>query len=613
MIEKNVVNHIIRQYFNQENILVKHQIESFNNLIDEILPKIISNVFPINVSVNNNTIELGVENIKFERPIYTEKNGCTKVMTPSVARYKNYTYSLVVVVDINLKLTKENSTTINKLENIILCKIPIIVKSKYCVYKQDILNECKYDTGGYAIVNGNEKVLIAQEKVVPNVIHLYSASNNTKYKCIAEVKSLSPEYYGIVKTTTLKLLDKGIIYNNRIYIRFPRIKKDLPIGIIFRALGCLTDKEIIYHIIDNDNGEIDNIIIKLLKGTLSENNDIYTEEEAISYISKFINNDNSNYNESVKYEYTKNIVKKDLLPHLNTDLKKIHFIGLMVNNLIKLSLNLIEPTNRDSYINKRMEVAGVLMGNLIFQGLNKISKDIKLHISKNINKSITDNSNQLLNELNILKIIKPNYIENILKSALATGNWGLKNTINRQGVSQVLNRLTYMSTLSHLRRVSTPIDSSGKLIGPRKLQNTQWGYICPSETPEGHSIGVVKNLSVTCEITNEIEYDHILLYLKDSIIEIDEIDLFKLNKTKITKLFINGDFIGYVNEPDIFVKDFKEKRDNKCIHYHSSIHWDIHFNTIKIYTDKGRCTRPLLKNCSVNLDNYKDLSWKISY
>ena len=127
---------------------------------------------------------------------------------------------------------------------------------------------------------------------------------------------------------------------------------------------------------------------------------------------------------------------------------------------------------------------------------------------------------------------------------------------------------------------------------------------------EGHSIGVVKNLSVTCEITNEIEYDHILLYLKDSIIEIDEIDLFKLNKTKITKLFINGDFIGYVNEPDIFVKDFKEKRDNKFINYHSSIHWDIHFNTIKIYTDKGRCTRPLLKNCSVNLDNYKDLSWK---
>ena len=117
---------------------------------------------------------------------------------------------------------------------------------------------------------------------------------------------------------------------------------------------------------------------------------------------------------------------------------------------------------------------------------------------------------EIINELNISKIIKPNFIENILKSALATGNWGLKSTINRQGVSQVLNRLTSMSTLSHLRRISTPIDSSGKLIGPRKLQNTQWGYVCPSETPEGHSIGVVKNLSVTCEITNEISISPIL-------------------------------------------------------------------------------------------------------
>ncbi len=613
MIDKNHINHIIHQYFNQENILVNHQIESFNNLIDEILPNIISNIFPISVSVNNSTIEIFANNIKFERPYYTEKNGCTKVMTPSVARYKNYTYSLVVVIDITIKLTKDKTTTINTIENIILCKIPIIVKSKYCVYKQGIFDECKYDTGGYAIVNGNEKVLIAQEKVVPNIIHLYRAPNNTKYKYIAEVKSISPEYYGIVKTTTAKLLDKGLIYNNRIYIKFPRIKKDIPMGIVFRALGCLSDKEIIYHIIDNNKGEIDNVMIKFLKGTLSENNDIYSEEEAISYISKFISNDNSYYSDNVKYDYTKNIIKRDLLPHLNTDFKKIQFLGLMINNLIKLSLKLIEITNRDSYINKRMEVAGVLMGNLIFQGLNKISKDIKLHITKNINKSFSEDSNQVLNELNIVKVIKPNYIENILKSALATGNWGLKNTINRQGVSQVLNRLTYMSTLSHLRRVSTPIDSSGKLIGPRKLQNTQWGYICPSETPEGQSIGVVKNLSVTCEITNDIESRHILVYLKDYIIEIDQIDIYSLDKTKTTKLFINGDLLGYIEKPNLFIEDFKHKRKNKCIHYHTSIHWEYSSNSIKIFSDKGRCIRPLLvdiDNFNYDLNEFQKKNWK---
>tara|TARA_B100000900_G_scaffold415953_1_gene448097 strand:- start:3920 stop:7276 length:3357 start_codon:yes stop_codon:yes gene_type:complete len=612
MIDKNHINHIIHQYFSQENILVNHQIESYNNLIDEILPKIISDIFPINTNSNDIKIEIFAKNIKFERPSYTEKNGCTKIMTPSVARYKNYTYSLMVLIDLDIHLTKDNITTTNLIQNIVLCKIPIIVKSKYCVYKQGIFDECKYDTGGYTIINGNEKVLITQEKVVPNIIHLYKAPNNTKYKYISEVKSLSPEYFGIVKTTCLKLLEKPILYDNRIYIRFPRIKKDIPINIVFKSLGCLTDKEILYYIIDNDNSETDNIIIKMLKDSFTENTEIYTETDAINYISKYISNENSNYNDSIKFEYTKNIIKKDLLPHLNSDLKKLHYIGLMVNNLIKFSVGLIKQSNRDSYINKRTEVAGVLMGNLIFQGLNKISKDIKIHINKNITKSNSNDNNQIINELNISKIIKPNYIENILKSALATGNWGLKNTINRQGVSQVLNRLTYMSTLSHLRRISTPIDSSGKLIGPRKLQNTQWGYICPSETPEGQSIGVVKNLSVTCEITSDINPLPILFYLKDYIIEICNIDIYTFNKNH-TKLFLNGDLIGYIKYPDKFINDFKEKRREKLIHYQTSIHWEILSNTIKIFSDRGRCTRPLLfdiNNFNYDISEFKKKNWK---
>jgi DNA-directed RNA polymerase II subunit RPB2 len=312
------------------------------------------------------------------------------------------------------------------------------------------------------------------------------------------------------------------------------MKKDIPISVIFRALGCLTDKEILYHIIDGDNSETDKIMIRIIHNSLLSNENVSTEIEAISYLSKHINVTNYSFSNDIKLDYTKNIIQKDLLPHLDSDYKKIHYLGLMINRLCKFSLGLIKPSNRDGYLNKRMEVAGVLMGNLIYQGMNKISKDIKLYITKNIHSDILAlNENQIINDLNISKIIKPNYIENILKSALATGNWGLKNTINRQGVSQVLNRLTFMSTLSHLRRISTPIDSSGKLIGPRKLQNTQWGYICPSETPEGHSIGVVKNLSVTCEITSDVTSSPILFYLQEYYINLEDVDIYKFNKNDL--------------------------------------------------------------------------------
>jgi len=617
MISKEHVDHIIHEYFTRTNVLINHQIQSYDDLIDNVLPKIISNIFPISVSVKNseiNKIELYVKNIKLERPYYTEKNGCSKVMTPCIARLRNYTYSLKVIVDIIVKNQSKENSTINEIKNIILCKIPIVVKSKYCVYKEDIYSECKYDTGGYTIINGNEKVLITQEKVVPNIIHLYpSARNSTKYKYIAEVKSSSPECYGVVKTTTIKLTNKPLLCDNLIYAKFPRIKKDIPISIVFRALGCLTDKEILYHIIDNDNSEIDKVMIKIIHNSLLNNESIFTEIDAISYISKHINVTNTSFSTDIKLDYTKSIIKKDLLPHLECDFKKIHYLGMMVNRLLKFSLGLIPPSNRDSYLNKRMEVAGVLMGNLIYQGMIKISKDIKLYITKNINPEILSlKDNQIINDLNISKIIKPNYIENILKSALATGNWGMKNTINRQGVSQVLNRLTLMSTLSHLRRISTPIDSSGKLIGPRKLQNTQWGYICPSETPEGHSIGVVKNLSVTSEITSDITTSPVIYYLQDYYTDLSEIDIYTFNKNEYTKLFINGDIIGYIKNPKSFVREFKIHRRNKCIHNHSSIYWEILLNTINVHTDKGRCIRPLLvdiKNFKCDILDFKKKSW----
>ena len=617
MIDKNHINHIIHEYFSREHILINHHIESYNDLIDNILPSIISNVFPVKVNIKKagiDSTEFSVKNIKLERPSYTEKNGCSKVMTPSIARLKNYTYSLQVVVDILIENKVNENSEIYELKNIILCKIPIVLKSKYCVYKEDILSECKYDTGGYLIVNGNEKVLITQEKVVPNIIHLYPApNNNTKYKYISEVKSVSPEAFGVVKTCSIKMTNKPLVFDTKLYIKFPRIKKDIPMSVVFRALGCTTDKEILYHIIDNDGSDIDNALVKILYGSLLENENVYNEMEAIKYLSNHINLSNNSFSDDIKIDYTKSIVKNDLLPHLDSDMKKIHFLGIMINKILKYSLGLIKASNRDSYINKRIEVAGVLMGNLIYQGMNKISKDIKLYINKNISDDILSiKDNRIINELNISKIIKPNYIENILKSALATGNWGLKNTINRQGVSQVLNRLTTMSTLSHLRRISTPIDSSGKLIGPRKLQNSQWGYVCPSETPEGHSIGVVKNFSVTCEITNDISSSPILYYLNEYITQISELDIFKFNKNSLTKLFINGDITGYIGDPDSFVKEFKNLRKNKCIHYHSSIYWDIKQYTIYVFSDKGRCTRPLLsdiENLTISSEEFKKLKW----
>ena len=207
-----------------------------------------------------------------------------------------------------------------------------------------------------------------------------------------------------------------------------------------------------------------------------------------------------------------------------------------------------------------------IVGNLTFQCLNRIIKDLKTHINKELTSGIwqiNDNYSDIINENNINKIIKSNYIESILKGALATGNWGIKNNSNKQGVSQVLNRLTFMSTLSHLRRISTPIDNSGKLIPPRKLHNTQWGYICPTETPEGHSVGVVKNFSMMCEVTKHINSDIIKQIINDFIIPFDDINIYEFNKFESIKIFINGEWLGYLKDPITFINYYKYNRNNK--------------------------------------------------
>ena len=290
MIDDSQTEKIINQYFKRENILLNHHIESYNELIDNIIPKILSQYFPLVININNdkiNSIQIEIVNIHVNKPYYTENNGCSKIMTPHVARKRNYTYSISLNLDINITYNvKENDTIImlpsKLLTDVLLCKIPIIVKSKYCVYKDDLFSECKYDTGGYTIINGNEKVIITQEKVVPNIIQIYQNNKiSSKYKFTCEVKSCNPNTFGITRSLSIKITNKEIIYDNLLFAQFPHLKSDIPIVILFRVLGCLSDKEIIYNIIDNNNSEIDKVMIKMLQKSFRDYSEYKTENDAL--------------------------------------------------------------------------------------------------------------------------------------------------------------------------------------------------------------------------------------------------------------------------------------------------------------------------------------------
>ena len=618
---------IIHSYFKRTGVLVQHQINSYNNLIDNIIPNIFSQYFPIVLEYNDNVIKkiiLKITDISIGQPFSTENNGCSKLMTPNIARTKNTSYSLPIYVNFETEITiQENDTFITlekkQINNIIFGKIPIIVNSNYCVLKnKGFGEECKYDPGGYSIINGNEKVIISQERIANNIAQVFlNPKSNTKYSYLCEIRSLNEKNYSIPKIVSIKITNKPDTFENCIRVSIPHLKQEVPMFILFRALGCIPDKEIIHYIIDNDKSVIDMNIIKILKGTIKESDEIHTEAEAIEYLSRYINS-NNNYtfqSPDKKIKYIKETVLKDYLIHLGTNVDKLFYTGYMINKLIKSYLGISPVDDRDSFTNKRVDTCGPLIGNLFNQCMNKVSKDIRNYINKEVNNglwNINKNYNDIINEINIHKIIKSSFIENIIKGAMATGNWGIKLSSNsKQGVSQVLNRLTYMSTISHLRRVQTPTDNTGKLIPPRKLHPTQWGYICPTETPEGHAVGVVKNLSMISEITLKINSDPIRRIVDGLILKFTDINIFTFNKNDFVKVFINGDYLGFTDKPDTIVDSVKLNRSNGLIHIHTSVFWNIQENYIQIWSDEGRLIRPLMKIKNNDLIYNKSISDKL--
>jgi DNA-directed RNA polymerase II subunit RPB2 len=269
----------------------------------------------------------------------------------------------------------------------------------------------------------------------------------------------------------------------------------------------------------------------------------------------------------------------------------------MTNKLLRCSFEWIPQDDRDSYLNKRIDLTGTLLNNLYRNYFNKLVKDMQKQIVREINTGSwrsTEDYLSIINTTNIYKIVKSTTIENGLKRALSTGDFGVKNVnSNKVGVAQVLNRLTYVSSLSHLRRINTPIDKSGKLIPPRKLHNTSWGFLCPAETPEGASVGVVKNISYMTHLTIPTNSASIHEYVLPHITPLDKLSAQQLDKK--VKIFVNGAWMGVSDDPYKLFTTFQDYKHKGMINIYTSIIFDYRNREIRICTDAGRLTRPVLR------------------
>ena len=615
------------------NPLVKHQIDSYNKFIDNTLGQIIGGFNPIKVKITNQKAELpdNSYNISINilqpsivKPNYQLPDGTQNIMTPYIARMNNMTYSsgIYVNVHISTEITNKNGMTekFDKTVNgVYIGKIPIMVRSKLCVLSQmqgiceENKNECIYDFGGYFIVNGNEKVLISQDRINENKVLVFHPNNNAE-GLYAEIRSMCDSTYLPPKTTCLNMSGKLNHMGRIIRINTSFIRSEVPIFVIFRALGIISDREIINHIVYDTDSEKNQRIINELMACCEDACDINTQEQAENTLIKIMIGVNKNNDHETNKAQLHNNLMNDFLPHVGKSYRrKALYVGYIIRKMIRIYLGYDNYDNRDSYINKRVDTPGVLMSNLFRQCYGKMTKELKIAIEKELN-LWRGNANipisNIISDISIHRFFKQSLLDSWIRYSLSTGNWGIKSIGTfqniKQGVSQVLNRMSYASTLSHLRRINTAMEKNGKLVQPRKLDNSQIGMICPAETPEGSSVGLVKNMALSTNISiamNSIHIRRILVNL-GVIVYDDSYNMANPEKSPIEYLknmgsednvyiMINGDIMGYYTNPDKLYLTLKHYKRSGIIYPMTSIVWNIQKSCIIISTEAGRMYRPL--------------------
>lgn len=609
---------------------VEYQIASYDRCVDK-MEQILTGVSPIRIFHDYNEqkgrysteVKLFLGNVVFNKPLIHENNGSTKPMTPADARLRNLTYSSNMFVDMTLEVTLYSGehmdvteTQERKVTNVNIGKIPVMLMSKLCVLRDRthiplaLKGECKHEQGGYFIINGSEKVVISQERQAENTICCFHNTRTTKYSHIVEIRSVSARKAMSPRALSVKITAKDGLMGRLMYVTCSKFRNDIPLFVLFRALGLESDRDIVERVVYDVTDPVAKPLLQLLQPSLEESAPILTQNCALEWLAKQVQLNSYTKEQRMTDDKRIRIVRDalniDILPHLEQDHgAKAFFLGRMVRKLLLFFLGYVHKDDRDSYTRKRVDTAGVLLINLFRQYTAKFVKEIRSGLVKEMNTGnwkYNKSVQELLNDTNLYKIVKTTTIESGLKYSLATGTWGMKNLVSSRstwtmGVAHVLNRLSYYSTISHLRRVNTPIDKTSKITAPRKLHGNQWGYMCPCETPEGASIGVVKNLTLLCTVTSDVDPTEVteLLLQSAHTAPFDsggDMPLQVLHKSVL--VYVNGVCVAHTRKPSELAKELRGFRRRGVVHPHTSVSLDIPQKELHVHTEAGRVTRPLL-------------------
>ena len=481
---------LIKKYFQEFNV-VEADIESFNYLIDKELQLIIDEnreIEPTIIPHDIDEFKIKLDKIWVTKPEMNEADGSKRNIFPAEARLRNLTYAAPCFIEVSAHINgvqRESFTT--QIGN-----LPIMLKSKNChlhkLTRDELIEfgEDPDDPGGYFIINGTEKVLIDIEDLAANKFMVEKAStgpSNYSGRVFSEKGSYKIPH-------TIEKMKDGIFY-----LSFTRVKR-IPVIVVLKALGLLKDEEIMKFV--SKDRQFDEVYINLMEFV-----DIKNEEEAMDWIAKWIGITQAR---DIRLERMNEIVDKYLLPHIGIETEdrmfKAYNLCKMLKKFIMVSNGEITEDDKDHYMNKRIKLSGDLLADLIRVNLKVLIGDLLYNFQRIVKRGKFPS---------IKVIIRDKLLTSRIYSSMATGNW----IGGRKGISQRIQRLNFLETISHLQRVVSPLSTSQENFEARELHPTHWGRLCPIETPEGTNIGLRKNLAMLCKISEEEDDRDIIKQVKN--------------------------------------------------------------------------------------------------
>lgn len=459
----------------KENSLVKHQIDSYNEFINHKIHKIIEEMKE--VETNKEGCSLKFHKIRVEKPVTVEADGSKNTIFPIEARIRNKSYCGPLFLEISFFEDDHEKDR----EEVYVGDLPIMLRSDFChlkgMSKEELVKtgEDPDDTGGYFIINGSEKVIVSVEDLAPNRIIVSKETKSGKTIVVGRIFSV---HGGFRARVVVERSRDGITT-----IDFPSLPGTLPLFIVVKALGLDKDEDILSAF--SERPEIKNEILLSLEGT-----EVKNAADAIDYIGKKVATGQPD-----QYRKSRAFFALDtyLLPHIGTTaedrIKKAYFLAKMAERCMEVATNKRNEDDKDHYANKRIKVAGNLMEDLFRNALGFFIKDMKYQIERAYSRG---------RKLQIRTLVRPDSFNERVRFAMATGTW----VGGRTGVAQLLDRTAHLATMSHLKRLNSPLSKSQPHFEARDLHPTQIFKICPLETPEGQNTGLHKNLSLAASISS---------------------------------------------------------------------------------------------------------------